>query len=79
MVKISRPRTARIRASPSEIGSFGVRQDRWHEAAVDYEASERLNVLGVEVPIMPREQLLAYKHRLDRPVDRADVRGLTAG
>lgn len=56
-----------------------VRQDRWHEAAVDYEASERLNVLGVEVPIMPREQLLAYKHRLDRPVDRADVRGLTAG
>lgn len=56
-----------------------VRQDQWHGAAVDYEASERLDVLGVEVPVMPREQLLAYKHSLDRPVDRADVRELTAG
>jgi hypothetical protein len=69
---------------PIEIGVSddamyrGGREDRWHDAAVDYNASERLAVFGVEVPVMPRAQLLAYKLRLDRPVDRADVRELTA-
>ena len=69
---------------PIEIGvsdDARFKDDRdggWHNAAVDYDASERLNVLGVEVPVMPREQLLAYKRRLDRPVDRADVRELMA-
>jgi hypothetical protein len=29
--------------------------------------------------VMPREQLLLYKRRLNRPVDRADVRELTSG
>ncbi len=73
------------RGQPIEIGVSDDaryrdgRKDRWHDAAVDYNASERLDVLGVEVPVMPRAQLLACKLRLDRPVDRADVRELTAG
>lgn len=55
------------------------RHGRWHDAAVDFAASEQLMVLGMEVPVMPREQLLVYKRRLDRPVDRADLGELAAG
>jgi hypothetical protein len=53
------------------------RQGRWHGAGVDFKASEYLEVLGVEVPVIPREQLLLYKRRLNRPVDRADIKELT--
>lgn len=55
------------------------RLGEWHDAAVDYAASERLNVLGVSVPVIPRYQLLSYKRRLDRTVDRADVEEITVG
>lgn len=51
----------------------------WHDAAVDYAASEFMDVLGVIVPVMPRHQLLSYKRRLDRTVDRADVHEITRG
>ena len=55
------------------------RLGEWHDAAVDYGASERLDVLGVDVPVMPRHQLLSYKRRLDRTVDRADVQEIAEG
>ena len=47
--------------------------DDWHEAAVDFERPAVREVFGVELPVMPRERLVAYKERIDRPVDRADV------
>jgi hypothetical protein len=55
------------------------RLGEWHDAAVDYAASERLNVLGVDVPVIPRHQLLSYKRRLDRAIDRVDVEEITGG
>jgi len=51
----------------------------WHDAAVDYAASELIDVLGVTVPVMPRHQLMSYKRRLDRTVDRADVHEIARG
>lgn len=49
----------------------------WREADVDFGASVRRDIFGVEVPVMPAEALVAYKRHLGRPVDRQDVRSLT--
>jgi hypothetical protein len=55
------------------------RNGLWHDAAVDFAASAQLTILGIDVPVIPREQLLTYKRRLDRAVDRSDIGELTAG
>lgn len=49
----------------------------WREAAIDPAASVIVKVRGVEAPVMPREQLLDQKRRLDREIDRRDVRDIT--
>ena len=49
----------------------------WREAAIDPAASVSLTVWDVETPVMPREQLLDQKRRLDREIDRCDVRDIT--
>jgi hypothetical protein len=45
----------------------------WEDAAIDFEASVRRRVFGVQIPVMPLEQLVAYKRGLDRDVDRRDL------
>lgn len=47
---------------------------KWRAAAVDPAASVIRTIRGVEAPVMPRAQLLDLKRRLDREVDRRDVR-----
>ena len=49
------------------------KESTWEEACVDFDASEVRRIAGVEVPLMPRAQLLEYKKTLDRPVDRVDL------
>ena len=49
----------------------------WREAAVDPSASVTMTVWDVEAPVVPREQLLEQKRRLDRAVDRRDLRDIT--
>lgn len=49
----------------------------WHPAGVDFDAADRREVSGVEVPVMPLEALVAYKRRLGREVDRRDLEELT--
>ena len=48
----------------------------WRDAAIDPAASVTVKVRGVEAPVMPRGQLLDLKRRLDREVDRQDLRHL---
>lgn len=55
------------------------RAGRWREAAVDFGAAETHELFGVRVPVMPREQLVAYKRRLRRAVDRADLAAMASG
>jgi hypothetical protein len=45
----------------------------WEDAAVDFERSVPRSVFGVEIPVMPFEQLASYKRGLDRDVDRRDL------
>lgn len=49
---------------------------RWHDERIDFGTSERREVLGIVVPVMPRDRLVEYKRRLDREVDRQDLREL---
>ena len=48
----------------------------WRDADIDLAASVTVKVRGVEAPVMPRGQLLDQKRRLDREVDRQDLRHL---
>jgi hypothetical protein len=52
---------------------YSAAQRAWIDQGVDFERSARVNVMGVELLVMPREQLIAYKQALGRPVDRADL------
>jgi hypothetical protein len=45
----------------------------FEDQQVDFDAGVPMNVLGVEVPVMPRGELVAYKTKLNRPVDRRDL------
>ena len=49
---------------------------RWMAQDVDFSCSEPRIVLGLEVPVMPRNQLVSYKRALDREVDRLDVEAI---
>lgn len=51
----------------------------WRDAHIDLRSSETLKAWGVEAPVMPREQLLDQKRRLDRETDRQDLRHLARG
>lgn len=48
----------------------------WRPADVEFDRAVRREVFGVEVPVMPRAALVAYKRRLDREVDRRDLEEL---
>ena len=45
----------------------------WVQQEIDFDRSVWREVLGVRVPIIPRAELIAYKRRLDREVDRTDL------
>lgn len=49
----------------------------WHPAGVDFDAADRREIYGVEMPVMPLEALVAYKRRLGRDVDRRDLEELS--
>ena len=51
----------------------------WREAAVDPAAAVTRTIWNVTVPVMPLEQLLKQKRRLDREVDRQDVCDILRG
>ena len=52
---------------------FDRRAEVWRDAAIDWASSVPRAVLGHEIPVMPKEQLIAYKRALDREVDRLDL------
>jgi hypothetical protein len=46
---------------------------RWEDQTIVYEGSVTATLYGVEVKIMPREELVRYKRMLDREVDHLDL------
>jgi hypothetical protein len=67
-------RGVRIELAQAEGAKYySTAQRAWIDQGVDFGRSARVNVMGVELLVMPREQLIAYKQALGRPVDRADL------
>ena len=64
---------------PIEIGGadgaryFDRRASQWREAGINFDVSVERTIFGVRLPVMPLDQLIEYKQRLDRDVDRQDV------
>jgi hypothetical protein len=56
---------------------YNHQEGRWEDQRIDFLASTAVSVYGVDVLVMPRDELLAYKAMLDRDVDRLDLAQLT--
>ena len=64
----------RIEVRVADVVRFRERATgKWLDAAIDLDGSVPVVIWGVEVPVMPRAQLVEYKHRLDRDIDRQDL------
>jgi len=52
--------------------------DSWEWQRIDYRKSIAVRVYGVEVEVMPKDELIRYKRRLGRKVDLIDIEQLTS-
>jgi hypothetical protein len=57
---------------------YNYRDGRWEDQLIDFAASTLILLYGVEVAIMPKNELLAYKSMLNREVDHLDIKHMTA-
>jgi hypothetical protein len=57
---------------------YNHRDGRWEDQRIDLLASSQVDLYGVQVRIMPKDELLAYKAMLERDVDLFDIAQLTA-
>ena len=64
--------------SSSRPGFFNRREGRWQVQHIDYSRGQLMDVFGVEVPVMPRDELIRYKRDLGRDVDLRDVQEMLA-
>lgn len=56
---------------------FDSKNRRWVRKTIDFDQSVTREFHGIEVPVMPRKQLIEYKRRLNRQVDRQDLREIS--
>jgi hypothetical protein len=57
---------------------YNHRDGHWEAQPIDFTASTLIRLYGIEVAIMPKDELLAYKAMLDREVDHLDIEQITA-
>lgn len=55
---------------------FDISSQAWIPLNVDFSRYETVRLLGLELPLMLREDLLRYKSALSRPVDIEDIRAI---
>lgn len=51
---------------------------KWHPLEIDFSKAITLDVLGLKLPVIPRDDLLAYKKILGRAVDLEDIKEINA-
>ena len=56
---------------------FDAEAGRWEDQRVSYGGSVTMRVFGVEVEVMPKDELVRYKRHLGREVDIIDAEQLT--
>ncbi len=58
---------------------FYNRTDRqWEPQVIDYACSHVARLYGVDLAVMPQEELIRYKRMLDREVDHVDIEQMRA-
>ena len=68
-----------------EVGSsdgpqiFDVVAQAWVPLSIDFSRYATVHLLGLEVPIMLKDDLVQYKLALSRPVDIEDIRAIREG
>ncbi|MAX32870.1 hypothetical protein SAMN05216571_104280 [Onishia taeanensis] len=65
-----------------EVGSadgpqiFDASHQGWVPLGIDFSRYVTVNLLGLELPLMPKEDLIQYKSVLSRPVDIEDIHAI---
>ncbi|WP_186311954.1 nucleotidyltransferase [Marinobacter piscensis] len=65
-----------------EVGSadgpriFDAGSETWVPLNIDFSRYKTVNLLGLELPLMLKEDLVRYKSALSRPVDIEDIRAI---
>lgn len=57
----------------SDVRVRGGAEEPWIDVSVDFERVDHRRIFGVEVPVMRRADLVAYKRLLGRDVDLRDL------
>ncbi len=55
---------------------FNTLTQNWEPFSINFSTAEKKEVFGRIVPVCSKEELIAYKRKLNRKVDREDVRDL---
>ncbi|GGW27059.1 nucleotidyltransferase [Vreelandella hamiltonii] len=55
---------------------FDSGNEQWVPLNIDFSRFDTVNLLGLELPLMLREDLIRYKSALSRPVDAEDIRDI---
>lgn len=55
---------------------YDMAEKSWVRLNIDYSNCQYQSVLGIYIPLMHRDELIAYKNKLARPVDCQDVEAM---
>ncbi len=64
-------------ASIDNVKIFNALTRQWESLETDLSKAYRIELMGVKVPVISKNELLSYKKMLGRPVDLLDIEGLT--
>lgn len=56
-----------------EARIFDITTKEWIRDEIDFSTPQLMPVYGIMVPVIPKERLIAYKQKLQRDVDKADI------
>ncbi len=53
---------------------FDSQSGQWIKEKINFSASDNIKLNDIELPVMPKQDLITYKQRLNRVVDRMDIK-----
>ena|SRR3990167_4969559 len=56
---------------------YNKQNSQWENCTVDFSQVRLLDIFGVQVPVISKENLIQYKKSLQRPVDLIDLQSLS--
>ncbi len=59
---------------PEKTKIYNNEKRRWFKEKIDFSKSEIREVMGIKIPVMPKNQLISRKQKLARNVDKIDLK-----